>query len=581
MGNRSMIGRVAPWLACGLFCVTALQAQDIQKVLPQTLPVKPTTAPVKETKPVQATANGHEVIIKKLKGLVFVAGPKVKADGVSSKGIKADKLPILQQPEFQAKMQAYLNKPVTLDGLNQITRAVIDQYRQNDRPIVDAIIPEQDVTGNTLQVAVIEGRVNAVKVVGNRWFDSSILAGEVGLQRGDSISERELVENMNTMNQNPFHSTNIEFARGPEVGTTDVIAQTQDRFPVRFYAGYDNTGNLLTGLDRWNAGFNYGNLFGLDQQFNYQFTTSSDFDHFEAHAASYIIPLPWHHTLSFFGGYIDMEGNDQGIAVRGFAWQASTRYNIPLPTVGGYTQSVSGGYDFKETNTNIDTTAFDGNVTNELTDVSQFVVSYNSTLRDPTGLTSFSLTSFLSPGDMTGKNTTSKFEASQLGAHADYVYGQAAVTRTTQLPGDFTWLVRGIYQDSSSNLVGSEQFGLGGADTVRGYLEREANGSEGWLVSSEVRTPPVSLGGVFSDKFAKSPAHDQLQFLGFVDYGWTRNNDLLGGAPNTYLLSVGPGVRYTVGKYLSVKFDYGFQLTDPGLGDPAGSRGELAATLSY
>ena len=352
--------------------------------------------------------------------------------------------------------------------------------------------------------------------------------------------------------------------------------KTQDRFPVRFYTGYDNTGNLTTGQDRWNAGFNYGNFLGLDQQFNYQFTTGSDLNRFEAHAASYLVPLPWHHNLTFYGGYIDTLGHPSATTLKGYSWQASGRYNVPLPAVGQYTQSLSAGYDFKESNNNLE---FGGEqVFNTTTQVSQFVVAHNSGLSDAWGSTSCGLNLYLSPGDMSDHNTNDALWASRSGAHSNYVYGQVTLNRTTRLPGDFSWLFKGAYQDSSGNLLGSEQFGLGGADTVRGYQEREANGDEGWLVSNEIRTPPVSIGSWF----CKSAAIDQLQFLGFVDYGWTRNIHLLSGEdPNIYLLSVGPGLRYSIGQYVSVKFDYGFQLTDTALGDPFGSRGSLAATISY
>ncbi len=60
--------------------------------------------------------------------------------------------------------------------------------------------------------------------------------------------------------------------------------------------------------------------------------------------------------------------------------------------------------------------------------------------------------------------------------------------------------------------------------------------------------------------------------LGFVDYGWTRSLHLLPNEdPNVFLLSVGPGLRYVINKYASLKFDYDFQLTDTGLGGPNGS----------
>ena len=104
------------------------------------------------------------------------------------------------------------------------------------------------------------------------------------------------------MNVNSFHSTDAVFRPGTAAGTTDVWLNVKDRFPLRVYTGYENTGTQATGEDRVLAGFNWGNVFGLDQQLNYQYTASPDFDHYKAQSGSYIVPLPWAgHRLTFFG----------------------------------------------------------------------------------------------------------------------------------------------------------------------------------------------------------------------------------------------------------------------------------------
>ena len=102
---------------------------------------------------------------------------------------------------------------------------------------------------------------------------------------------------------------------------------------------------------------------------------------------------------------------------------------------------------------------------------------------------------------------------------------------------------------------------MGGYETVRGYDERAANGDNGFLISTEVATPPVSLFQLFGDQKIK----DQLQFLGFVDYGGTSLHQVTPADvnPNSDLLGIGPGLRYVINPYVSVRFDYGFQMTDP------------------
>ena len=128
------------------------------------------------------------------------------------------------------------------------------------------------------------------------------------------------------------------------------------------------------------------------------------------------------------------------------------------------------------------------------------------------------------------------------GARANYAYGQFTLNRVTRLPLGFTWTVRGEVQEADANLLPSEQLGLGGYATVRGYDEREANGDNGFLISTEVATPPVSLAHIFGIQ----KINDQLQFLGFVDYGGTSLHHVTPADinPNNNLLGVGPGLRY-------------------------------------
>ena len=112
--------------------------------------------------------------------------------------------------------------------------------------------------------------------------------------------------------------------------------------------------------------------------------------------------------------------------------------------------------------------------------------------------------------------------------------------------------MKGGAQIGSGNLVPSEQLGVGGYSTVRGYDEREANGDRGFVVNTELRTPAMALLG----RFPKWKVDDQLQFLAFMDYGVTSEN--IDPAPNSgsettsHLHSVGGGFRYTISRYLSV-----------------------------
>jgi hemolysin activation/secretion protein len=568
--------------ALALFGMAA-SAQDFQREGPKAVP--PVAAP--GTAAVGAPANqadDSQVLLKELKSVVFVPTPHdVAAGGTRASGVVLRGVKVPSPQRFTACVQPYLGRPLTRGKLNALIADVISFYRKHDHPIVDVIVPQQEITNGVVQLVLLEGRVGSVSVAGNRWFSSGELASGVRLQGGDSIRAHQLQSDIDWLNQNPFHTTDVVYHPGKSLGETDIVLQTTDRFPVRFYGGYEDSGNAETGFDRYEAGFNWGDAFhlGLGQQLNYQYTTSGDGESLVAHAGSYVIPLPWRHTLTFFGSYADTKGvAPPQLDLKGRSYQISGRYGIPLPTltVSALTlkETFSFGFDYKYNNNSLE---FGGTgAGSTLVDVDQFIFAYDGSLTDPYGQTTLDESLYYSPGNWGGNNNDTAFDASHPGASSGYVYDTISLQRVTHLPENFSLLLRGTLQLSNGNLTPSEQLGYGGYDTVRGYDEREVNADEGCIFTTELRSPPISLGQIFN-----CPEwQDQLQLLAFWDCGEAYDYTLEPGeASEIGLSSVGGGVRYTINTYASVRFDYGFQLVRTGFDNDHGSRSDLGVVISY
>ncbi len=558
-----------------------LCAQNFENVAPKQ-PVKTQPGHVVNETAKPLTARGEsEVLVPKLKGIFLVPDPKsVVVKGVTgSYPVVPGQVALARRGDFNSVVAPYLGQPVTLKSLAQLTRAIVAFYRDHDRPVVNVYVPEQNITSGYVQIVVQESRLEKVDATGQRWFSKKYLLAQLTLREDAPLSGREMRDNLAWINRNPFLQSDFLLAPGDVPGTTDVLLRTQDRFPARFYVGYEDSGNQFTGEDRYLAGFNYGNLFGAGTQFSYQYSQSADANRFYAHAATLIVPLPWHHLLTVFGDYSATSANlGSDLNSGGVNWQVSGRYEIPLPSTAQLTHSVFFGADFKRSTNAL---AFGVlSLFNTTTDVNQFVGGYEATYTDDYGSTYFSGTGYASPVSITEYDSNGYYETQRAGARSNYVYGQVALNRTTRLPLDFTWSLRGLVQESDANLLPSEELGLGGYETVRGYDEREANGDNGYFLSSEVATPPISPLGLCGIKAVK----DQLQFFGFVDYGGTSlHQDTAADInPNVNLLSVGPGLRYIINPYLSVRFDYGFQMLNTGFG-PAGEHGraDIGVLVSY
>jgi len=319
---------------------------------------------------------------------------------------------------------------------------------------------------------------------------------------------------------------------------------------------------------------------------------------YRAHSLAYVIPLPWHDTLTLSGAYALAKpelGPDLGLT--GVIGQASLRYSIALPSIGNdpvhqvpiLSQALQFGFDFKSTNNNL---LFGGTqVSNTTTEIDQFPIVYNAAVNDRFGQTTLENDFVYSPGGLTSRNNSSFF-AAQTGTSfvkADYIYDHIAIERVTRLPADLnwakrlgwmkdaSWLTKVVAQTSNRSLLPSEQMGIGGAESVRGYDEHEEGGSSGVLVSEELRSPVFSL----STDLGKQDIGDRSQLAAFWDYGTVHERVLPGGIADANLESVGLSLYGAIGRYIDFRLNYGWQLrAAPGVPE-RGQFGHVSVSVRY
>jgi hemolysin activation/secretion protein len=529
-----------------------------------------------------AGAVSSDAPVPQLYGLAVVGSPEeVLSTGTPDvKGVVV-KVPFLDRDDFKALMDDFVGKWLTEARRKEIVTAIVRYCRQHGRPMVHVAFPPQEITGGVLQILVMQGKVGQIKLEGNRWFASQYVTGQLHAQPGQDVDAQQLGNDLDWLNRNPFRQVDMVYVKGSELGQTDLVLREVDSFPLRAYGGYEDSGTPVTGENRLLAGVNWGNVLGHDGQMNYQYMADPAFKWFRAHSASFIQPLPWRHILTVFGNYTDVHGDVAApFDLKGFNDQVSLRYEVPLPRATSvsltYRHSVVGGFDFKRANNNL---AFGGaQVFGAMTDILQWSLGYDSSLKDPWGQTSLRATLFYSPGHWTANDADAVYGLSRSGAMARYTYANFELDRTTELPWEFTLVNRFTLQRSDSNLLASEQMGFGGYDTIRGYDARVVNADQGYIISTEVRTPPVSL----LPRLGLKKVQDKFQLLGFFDYGSGSDRDLLAGEQQqTVLAGIGPGLRYAISTHLSLRADYGWQLHNAEADRQYASRSHIGLVLSY
>ena len=587
--DRTMYSGMGPSLNYG---------QSFQDYAPKSLPTGPLSPGAKAETEAPPVPSSDEQVTDKLQGIVLSASPEgVALHGRPGVRGVVSNVPGLEVPSAESFVTPYLGKAATLNDLNALCRSISTYFIDRNEPVVTAVLPEQEIRDGVVQILVLRGKVGRVISQGARYFDPENIEQAVDLREGEDINLQTLTDDVNWLNSNPFRQVDPTLTPGKKPGMTDIVLETKDRFPVRPYIGYDNFGIQSLGYDRYSAGLSLVDIWtGLDQQINWQYLTSGGFTSLISNNGSYSLALPWKHNLTFFGGYSSANPTLNGdFGQSGYFWQVSGRYNIPLPTLSlleglDYRHQVYLGYDFKASDTAIffQGTNLGSGAGAGLYNISQFVLGYTLNFTDPLGSTSFEAVMFGSPGGMSGYNNDTSFQHVDQGADAAYVYGKFSLQRMFRLPLDGSLVLSGQIQQTDSNLMPSESFGIGGYDTVRGYDQRAANGDNAYLGNIEIRSPVISLIGEGNN----GQPMDQLVFLGFLDYGqvlqYEVNPQQSQLYPNWHLLSIGPGLRYNIGSYLSVRFDWGFQLqtappgTTGGAGGRSGtSQAVLSATLAY
>lgn len=525
-----------------------------------------------------------------VKGLVLVPKPSVD-DNADVEGVQTRDLTVPGGSSELEKTLAklVLGKPLTSDLLSEIKRTIILYYRSRGRPMVSVTIPEQDISSGVIEVVVIEAKVGKVTSSGNRWFKSKLIESYLDIEPGDVITDDTLLTDVTWMNRNPFRRTDIVFTPGEQFGTTDIELVTHDRFPLRFFGGGDNTGNDATENERWYAGVNWGNAFFCDHQLNYQYTGSSNFHDYEAHTLNYTAPLPWRHILILFGGYStvhpDLSSKDEQFGEfksHGHSAQASVRYQIPFgKSFRSTIKELVVGFDYKNTNNNLEFLNEEViPLVTKTVNITQLVAGFNWGKETGHHRFSCSADAYWSPGTILPHQSNADFENLRPGAKKNYIYGKLTVGDVYRFPADFSisLLLRG--QIADKNLLPSEQQALGGFNTVRGYNEREIFVDNAFIGNFELLTFPFHL---FRE------IGDELIFLGFVDYAIGRNHSTLdhpeGAFPaekkTVFLFGAGPGLRYTINPYLSVRVDWGFKLHRTHFDDPHMSKVHFGFIGSY
>lgn len=422
-------------------------------------------------------------------------------------------------------------------------------------------IPEQRVDEGVVQLRVVEGRVERLAVTGARYYDQGVIRRQVPELAAGNVPNFNRVQAQLAAVARDERQLQPVLRPGTLPGTVEAELKVQDKLPLAAQVELNNQHAANTDLWRLNATLRYSNLWQRDHALALTLVTAPrEPAQSTVLVANYTLPLAPDWTGVVYavvsdslvepvGASVVGQGFTLGLrALRSFGWGASSH-------------SLSFGADFKDLKERL--TFGDDSLSTPLRYL-PFQLAYTGTWPEGRTLSTLNLqwtTAFRSllqrdvecPGSI---GPVDQFACKRAGGDGGFTHLRAELRHQRPmpfaLPGQLALRLQG--QGGSQPLVSAEQLAVGGADTVRGYLEAEASGDRGLQGSLEWRSP-----GLLSRETAERLGLEDLSLLAFVDVArvWVLQPSV-GQAPRVSLYGGGLGLRLRAAPGLSAEADIAF-----------------------
>lgn len=493
---------------------------------------------------------------------------------------------LLPQDEVARQLAPFAGKDRGYGDVQRALEALEASYRAKGYGTVTVAVPEQELKGGVVVLQVSEAVIGQVRVNGNQFFSSENVRAALPLLKEGTAPNLSLIsDNVQLSNENPAKRVELTLGLSETEGQVDAKINVTDEKPRRVYFSVDNTGDKdKTGQYRLGVSYRDANVFGGDQVMTLGYLMAPDAPsgvNVDVFTAGLRLPLySWGDSLDFIvasssvnvpanviapGGSLALSGKGYVLAVRG---------NELFPRQGEYTSRMVYGFDYKWTDNPCRPLIVGAGCINYLT----------------TPLSATYIGQWQKPNMAGDFNLGAAYNLTLLDHQSRWRYNYAANARSTDanflilkgggsylrsLPGD--WQARGALsaQFSPNPLPASEQLSLAGSTSVRGYGERVLTADSGLVANLEGYTP--DLAELLAPSL-KTRIPGTLRALVFYDwaYGISSPKDgsswvdpfgtTVSGIKSinefTTVSSFGLGLRYTLGKEVSAKFDWA-RILDP------------------
>lgn len=452
---------------------------------------------------------------------------------------------------------------LSLTELREVADRVTALYRSKGFALAFAYLPAQDVKEGVVEIAVVEGKVGRVLVEGNSHFSSNFILDHMGeIQEPAAMRIQELERSLLLLNEYSSLRVRAMLRPGDAPGSTDLYLSAEDQMPLTLAFDFDNFGSETVGENRAGATVGFHNLWESGHSLSLRGVTALDTAEGELGFGriEYMIPFRTGTRLQFYGSIYDYEAKGDLTVLEPTGNGTVFGTTISHAFVRGAEFSIWGdlGLEFKNLEQELIgiETAHDKlrililGTRMELTD--GWAGRWVASLQLRQGL-----------GEVAGGLEDDDPDASRLDADGSFTSINLLVYRLQRVVNWIHLIGKVNGQWAKEPLVVSEQFALGGNDSVRGYPPFEFMGDRGYTATLEARFKLPFLEGSGDPFEGNVSAFDIFQIAAFIDTGEMKRETALISERHAQVLTGGGfGVRVDYPGTFSLRFDVAWPLTE-------------------
>jgi len=385
-------------------------------------------------------------------------------------------------------LNEFTGRELSLNDLQEAAARITEYYHKHGYLVARAYIPAQDIQDETVEIAVLEGRVGSLSMRSQsqvrvpdrrlrRILQANVPEGTV--INGEPL-ERSLLLMDDLAGVSAAHAV---LKPGEATGTSDVAVETMQGPFVSGDVDFDNYGNRFTGDKRLSGTMNLNSPLRLGDLASVRVLHASDTDYGRA---SYQVPIGASGLLTGLGYSIlryHLCCEFKPLDARGVAQDVTLFARYPIVRTLNFNLYDGLALDRKHFfNTTVPGTVSDYHLT---VGTATLMGDWHDTFGGG-GVNGFSLAAAAGDLDLSGSPNRAVDAA---GPRTEGVYGRFnfQLSRLQAIHGPLSMFVSLSGQFATRNLDSSEQFILGGPNGVRAYPQGEAPGDEGLLANLELR----------------------------------------------------------------------------------------------